>query len=264
MDDSKFEMKTIAEREVGKDTGAIYDDDAFFDNYYKLRQDKDNYNDNIEQPIMRGLIGEVRGISVLDVGCGYGNMCAWLVSKGAEEVLGIDNSSRMIEFAREHNRDAKIRYKVTDAETIDGTLGSFDLVVSSLALHYIKDLDRLFSEVCALCREHGRFVFSMEHPVFTSCLSTDDLWEYDTDGKMSVFRLDHYAVEGVRHVEWLGKTITKYHRKTATIMNSLIRAGFEIKEVIEPSPTERDIEHNERMRQELHRPAYLIISAEKR
>lgn len=243
--------------------GAIYDDETFFNNYYALRLDKDNYNDNIEQPFMHMLIGGCTGARVLDLGCGYGNLCTWLMEHGARSVAGIDNSMKMIEFAQQNNAAAGITYKVLDAARVSDLEGPFDLVVSSLVLHYIGDLDRLFSDIHTLLAPDGRFIFSMEHPVYTACVEADGLWETDESGRKTAFRLDHFGLEGERRIQWLGKTFTKYHRKTATVINSLLRAGFALTQVIEPSPTEDMMARCERTVQELHRPAYLIVASQK-
>lgn len=240
---------------------AIYDDRNFFENYLQLRQDKRNYNDNIEQPILQKLIGSCEGERVLDIGCGYGGTCAWLRANGAKNVTGIDNSFRMIDYAQAHNSAENIQYLLLEASELSKLDKKFDLVVSSLVFHYIKDLDKLFQDIRSLCVPGGRLVFSMEHPIYTANESSDDQWEFDEEGKKKAFKLRNYGAEGVRHVEWLGKKIEKFHRKAATVLNSLICAGFSPVFVVEPSPTDEEIEGYERLRQEFHRPAYLIISA---
>lgn len=242
---------------------SLYDDDEFFTNYYELRQDANNYNDNIEQPIMHTLIGNCSELNVLDIGCGYGNTCLWMKNTGAKRVRGIDISTRMIDYAKKHNAADGIVYNVLGAEEINQIDEKFDLIVSSLAFHYIKNFDKLIADISAHLHTGGRLVFSMEHPVYTACMVGGSLWLTDENNCKTAFLLDHYGIEGVRNVVWLNTPITKYHRKTSTIINILLKYKFRLTEIEEPSPTKAMMQTNERTRQELHRPAYLIIAAKK-
>ena len=47
----------------------IYDNDSFFENFKNLRNNKINFNDCIETPILLAMIPEVDGKRVLDIGC---------------------------------------------------------------------------------------------------------------------------------------------------------------------------------------------------
>ena len=58
------------------------------------------------------LKGELRGLAVLDLGCGYGWHCKYAAEHGAAEVVGIDASERMIAAALEKNSGTRIRYEV--------------------------------------------------------------------------------------------------------------------------------------------------------
>lgn len=242
---------------------ALYDDDEFFAKYYQLRQDTNNYNDNIEQPIMHALIGNCNGLNALDIGCGYGNTCLWLKSAGAKRVRGIDISVRMIDYAKKHSAAEGIVYDVLGAEELTRLDEKFDIIVSSLAFHYIEDFDKLIADIAALLNVGGQLVFSVEHPVYTACMVAESLWKTDEENRKIAFLLDHYGAEGIRNVVWLNTPITKYHRKTATIINTLLKHNFRLTEIVEPSPTAEMMQNNERTIQELHRPAYLIISAKK-
>lgn len=105
---------------------------------------------------------------MLDLGCGYGWHCAYAVSRGAEEALGIDLSSRMIGEAGKRSGDPKITYRVCALEEYDYPEAAWDCVVSNLALHYIADLDEIFRKVFRTLKPGGTFLFNMEHPVFTA------------------------------------------------------------------------------------------------
>lgn len=80
----------------------IYDNDSFFENFKNLRNNKINFNDCIETPILLAMIPEVDGKRVLDIGCGMGQHAKQYSDMGAESVLGIDISEKMLEYAKEH------------------------------------------------------------------------------------------------------------------------------------------------------------------
>ena len=241
---------------------AIYDDKKFFDNYIDLRNAENNYNDLIEQPIVFDLVGDVSGKSVLDIGCGYGAMTVKLADAGASRAVGLDVSEMMVGKAKIENPRDNIEYKILSAEALDELGDSFDVIVSCLAIHYIEDLDKLFRDVYARLNKGGELVFSMEHPMYTASKSAQK-WERDENGAVIGFTTDNYGDEGVRHIEWLEKVITKYHHKTETVINALIKSGFILDRVLEPSPSEELMRRVPKTVHELHRPAYLVVKCHK-
>lgn len=84
--------------------------------------------------------------------------------------------------------------------------GSFDVVISSLAFHY----NPLAKNIYEWLVPNGSFVFSVEHPVFTSEGTQD--WYYGKDGEILHFPVDYYYEEGIRDTIFLGEHIVKYHR----------------------------------------------------
>ena len=65
---------------------------------------------------LRLLLPSLRGKRVLDLGCGYGWHCKYAADQGAEEVLGLDMSPKMLEEALRRNRDDRLRYRVCGIE----------------------------------------------------------------------------------------------------------------------------------------------------
>ena len=98
----------------------IYDNNEFFENYQKLRQNKGlTANDLIETPQLFELIGDVKDKEILDLGCGAGNNDRKLIEKGAKSLLGIDLSKKMIEVANKENDLDNIEYKVMSMNDIN-------------------------------------------------------------------------------------------------------------------------------------------------
>lgn len=79
-------------------------------------------------------------------------------------VLGVDPSARMLELARERTADSRVEYRRSFAEDLRVADGSVDLVVSSLAFHYIADLGGTVASIVGWLRPGGRLLESMEHP----------------------------------------------------------------------------------------------------
>ena len=149
----------------------IYDDEKFFNQYEELRNEqKDkNANDLIEIPNFRKLMPDVTNKSILDLGCGYGENDKFYKELGAKYVLGTDISEKMIEKANEINKIDGIEYKVIAMEDISSIDKKFDIIISSLAFHYIKDFDKLIKDCYKLLNKDGYLVSSQEHP-FTTCI----------------------------------------------------------------------------------------------
>src|SRR5271168_4178471 len=118
----------------------IYDNPEFFEGYSKLGRSVEGLDGASEWPNLRAMLPDMRGLRVLDLGCGYGWFCRWAREHGATSVLGIDVSEKMLERARASTADPAISYIRADAETLNLAPAVFELAYSSLALHYIDDL----------------------------------------------------------------------------------------------------------------------------
>lgn len=214
-----------------------------------------------EWHVLRTMLPDFKDKRVLDLGCGFGWHCMWAQQHGAKKVVGIDISKKMLEKARDMDSTASIEYIEMPIEDIDFPDGSFDIVISSLAFHYIESFDEMAKKINRLLSANGSFIFSVEHPVFTAYGSQQ--WHIDADGSPMHWPVDRYFEEGRRTAVFLGETMTKYHKTLTTYLNGLLRNGFELKEIIEPTPQEKHLQSIPGMKDELRRPMFLLISAVK-
>jgi SAM-dependent methyltransferase len=239
-------------------TQNIYDNDEFFTSYSRLRRSVGGLDEAPEWPVLRALLPDLRGRSVLDLGCGYGWFCRWARENGAARVLGIDVSEKMLARAAATTADPAITYARADMERLDLTAASFDLAYSSLAVHYIANLDGLLAQVHRALGPGGSLVFSAEHPMFTAPDAPG--WIVDAAGRR-VWPVNRYLDEGPRSTDWLAKGVIKQHRTIGTYLNLLLRAGFALTHVEEWGPTKEQIARDPEFADERQRPPFLLIAA---
>ncbi len=147
-------------------------------------------------------------------------------------------------------------------EDIDQLDGSYDVVISSLAFHYVKDFDILVGKVYDLMNPGGIFLFSQENPINTTH-GSGDRWTRDENGNKLYANLKNYAVEGERESRWFVDGVKKYHRKFSTIVNALADAGFVIEHMVEPTPDEELLKKYPEYADLFHKPDFLIARAHK-
>jgi SAM-dependent methyltransferase len=239
-------------------TQNIYDDPQFFDGYSRLPRSVGGLAAAPEWPALRGMLPEMRGKRVVDLGCGFGWFCRWVREAGAAEVLGLDVSDKMLAQARSTTSDTAITYAQSDLAAVELPMGRFDLAYSSLALHYIEDVARLMAQIHATLLPGGHFVFSTEHPILMAPRNAG--WSKGSEGRPS-WPVDSYLAEGPRTTEWFTPGVVKYHRTLATTLNHLIASGFTIAHVEEFGPTPQQIAADPTLAKERERPMFLLVSA---
>ena len=213
-----------------------------------------------EWQALKKLLPCFQGKRVLDLGCGYGWHCIYAAEQGAKSVTGIDISEKMLAVAREKTAFPNITYLRLPIEDADFPAGSFDVVISSLAFHYIADFDRLCKNIHTWLAHEGSFVFSIEHPVFTAQGRQE--WIDDDLGNHLYWPVDGYFMEGRRESVFLGEQVVKYHRTIASYVDSLLQNGFALTSLVEPMPSE-ELLQIPGMTDELRRPMMLLLSARK-
>jgi len=118
----------------------------------------------LEEPLVERLLGAVRGLSVLDVGCGTGRHAIRLAAAGAA-VEALDFSAGMLQQARQKPGAAGISFRVHDlSEPFPFPSEKFDRVICGLVLDHIADLQGLFGEMRRVSRASGWIVVSVMHP----------------------------------------------------------------------------------------------------
>lgn len=244
----------------------IYDNNNFFNQYEELRKENKNKNANdlIEIPNFRKLVPDVKNKSILDLGCGYGENDKYYKEQGAKYVLGTDISYKMLELAEINNKKDGVEFMKIAMEDISSINQKFDIIISSLAFHYIKDFDKLIEDCYNLLNDNGYLVFSQEHPITTCIKYTEHVKEGHTIIDDKYFGLfSDYNRSGKRTKEWFGEEVIKYHRNFEEIINTLINKGFMIDKILEPIPSKEAIKNNPKYINQYDRPFFLFVRAKK-
>jgi malonyl-CoA O-methyltransferase len=118
----------------------------------------------LEEPVVAARLGDVRGLDVLDIGCGTGRHALALAAAGAR-TTAVDFSAGMLARARAKPGAEAVRFVVHDlAQPLPFADAVFDRIVCGLVLEHIADLRAAFAEMRRVLRPAGLVVASNMHP----------------------------------------------------------------------------------------------------
>jgi len=132
-----------------------YDDPHFFTEYSKMPRSVHGLNAAGEWSAFKAHMPVLKDKKVLDLGCGYGWHCQFAAEHGARSVIGIDLSAKMLEKARLLTSAQNVDYQQTAIEDYVADTASVDVIISSLALHYIQDIQPVFAKAASLLTSQG-------------------------------------------------------------------------------------------------------------
>jgi ubiquinone/menaquinone biosynthesis C-methylase UbiE len=191
-----------------KEAQSAYDQMA--EAYHMKRIEGKDFNEMIEQPATFALLGDVKGKKILDAGCGSGIYTKILAEKGAK-VQGLEISGEMLRLARKHCEGLGITFKQGSIDNLPYPNNSFDVVVASLVIHYLKNPEKAFREFNRVLKKNGTLIFSTHHPVMEAYEETQM-----KRGKKQIIIQDYFKT---------GKFYWHIHQSKVDIPSYLI--GFE-------------------------------------
>lgn len=234
----------------------FYDQEGVFSWYRAKRARPQNANDTLEKPVFDELAGDLRGLSILDLGCGDAGFGLEALQKGARAYTGIEAAQNMFRAAQETLAGTKGTVVKATIEEWNFPSQQFDLVASRMALHYVEDLSEVFVRVYRSLLPGGRFIFSVEHPVITSCDRAHD----EGQGRQD-WIVDDYFDTGRRVVCWMGDEVVKYHRTVEDYGSALNASAFAIEQIRESRPRREVIGDEETYQRRLRIPLMLFFTA---
>ncbi|KRA37311.1 MULTISPECIES: class I SAM-dependent methyltransferase [unclassified Nocardioides] len=185
-----------------------------------------------------GILGEVSGRDVLEVGSGAGQCSRWIRSRGGR-AFGLDLSHRQLQHSRRVDEVTgvvvpSVLGTATDLPFADN---SFDVVFSSFgALQFVADIDTAVAETARVLRPGGRFAFSITHP--TRWMFPDDPTEEGLTATQSYWDRTPY----VEVDDQTGQTsYVEHHRTLGDWVQLLAATGFRLTTLLEPEwPADHD------------------------
>ncbi|WP_372443228.1 class I SAM-dependent methyltransferase [Actinoplanes teichomyceticus] len=177
-----------------------------------------------------GLLGDVRGKKVLELGAGAAAGARWLRLQGAEPIA-MDLSAGMLRHAREAADRSGVRVPLVqaDALALPFRAASFDIVCTAFgAIPFVADSAAAMREVARVLRPGGSWVFSVTHPM--RWVFWDEPDESGLVARNSYFDRSPYVERDER-----GRlTYLEQHRTLGDRIRELVGAGFVLRDLVEP------------------------------
>lgn len=242
-----------------------YDTAARF--YFERRADKGrfDYNRDIEVPGMLAAVGRVKGLRILDEGCGFGDHLSRLADQKAKELIGLDASKELINFARQQSIPNS-SFAVHDLNApLPFEDGYFNKVFASLTVFYIKNLRQLFAENFRVLTPGGQFSFSIFHPVLM-LMNTSGKGivgtRHNSQGALKIY--GNYFNEGPQeaHMGSLG-SVGVYPYTLQTYFDTLSEAGFRFNAYTDLLPIPEAKKYTEKYKLTTTLPTFIVITATK-
>lgn len=173
------------------------------------------------------LIGSCIGKNVLEIGFGSGHSLLYMKENGAAEIWGVDFSTAQKELATKTLEGFESKLFTAPMEKEIGLPKNyFDLVYSIYAIGWSSNLAQTFQLIHSYLKPGGEFIFSWEHPYYSHIKCKDHQF----------YLTESYQQEGyIQTTKFKGEDapmmIPKY--KMATFINELLKANFELIELIE-------------------------------
>lgn len=226
MIEMKHDSSTIAWNELG-------------DEWFELAQTGESRNCFI-MPFMLGLLKDVEGKKILDLGCGEGGYSRALAKRGAE-LTAVDCSEKAIGYASElaAKEELDIRHHIRNSNDLFGMDDdSFDIVLCSMMLMDCEDFEGTVREAARVLKPGGRLFASVLHPCF------DGNHERGIGRQGSGIDRQVVVMNYFEPKEWEAPLfggripVLWHHRTLEDYVKTFIRCGLTIVDMNEPRATQ--------------------------
>ena len=235
----------------------------------KQGEEGDLWHRTLIDPAFLRVVGDVKGLRVLDLACGNGYLSRRYARAGAI-VTAVDASAPIVERARrrQEREPLGVEYRIANAGDLQGIEdGRFDLVAMNMALMDIEDAAEAIREVGRVLRDRGRFVASLCHPCFDQGPSSTWLTERFFRLTKVWRKIARYRTPFADEMPWGIEADTVatigYHRPLSWYARALRDAGLLIRSLEEPEPTPEFIDGSPQGPYVIEIPLHLVIEAVK-
>lgn len=199
--------------------------------YEQARAKEDSLDRLVEWPAQRHMLGDLSGLSILDLGCGNGAKLAELAAGGARDCVGVDVSGHFL--ADRPNGLTLVQGDVNALESVQPVQGrQFDRILFLQSFGYATDPLATLRQAVSLLAENGFILLTRTHPVRYAVERAEH--------KGTSLGEEYYARE-----TWSGESrwnsgisLSKQTYTIADLLNTFGRAGLWIEEAAEPSFSE--------------------------
>jgi SAM-dependent methyltransferase len=202
------------------------------------------YNAHLERPMMRALMPRpLNDQVILDLGCGSGAQCEWLLSEGAD-VIGVDLSPSMVEATR-RRCVGRGRFFVADVtEGIDLAPTSIDGITASLVFDYVEDWTGVLMSLRRLLRPKGWIALTDGHPSWV--LGNDRMNYFETGILEDIWTKDDVTV-----------AMRYWRRPLALAIDQIADAGFVIERIRESQPSPEAVARFPQLADDVTQPSFI-------
>jgi SAM-dependent methyltransferase len=174
----------------------------------------------------------VKGMDVIELGCGTAYVSSWLARRGAR-VVGIDNSLEQLKTARALQAEHKISFSLmhSNAERVPLPDASFDLAISEYGASIWCDPYRWIPEATRLLRPGGLLIFLVNGTILVLCMNDDE----NIPASSQMLR-DYF---GMHRFEWPDSDgSVEFHLAYGDWIRLLRANNFEVEDLKELRPKE--------------------------
>lgn len=221
--------------------------DKMAEAYEAFTNGEDSYSNVIEWRNIEKLIPSLENKIILDLGCGTGRFSFLFEQYRPRQIIGIDISEEMIKIGKKigQERNSIVEFVQKDIEKLsDFQANSIDFIFSSTVLHYIEDLNPIMKEINRLLVPGGTCILSVINPVYSACYPVAKVnGTFPKDEEWTIKYLDKsiraYIQPWIEYTDGIDNFLSySYHHTMADYINSIVKGGLQIEELLEPLPPE--------------------------
>ncbi|SHJ65445.1 Methyltransferase domain-containing protein [Anaerocolumna jejuensis DSM 15929] len=195
-------------------------------------------------PFTLDAIGEVGEKRILDLGCGEGGYSRALADNGAV-VTAVDCSEALLAYVAN--------------ELFDLQQDEYDIVLCSMMLMDVEDLDGTLKEIHRVLKSTGKVYLSILHP----CYKPKESKWIPEDGNIKVVVTDYFKpAEWAGEIKGINAAVIYRHRTLSDYIKAFNRNGFILTDMNEPIPKEEHLKYSARIGWLSKIPMYLFMELE--
>ena len=221
----------------------------------------DSYHRTYVNPVIFDILGDIEGLSILDLACGQGYLSRILAKKGAK-VVGVDLSKKMLEIAQGSEESEPLAVKYIHCNSADmSEIGdeSMDCIVSTFGFHDIKEIEPTIEECSRVLKEGGKLVFAIPHPLSYARRTLDEEGYF--------LKMRHYiSIKELPHPKYKDSEVVAYHRPLSYYFEKLFAVNLQMiafREITVELSRGRPIKDEKLLKYKQEIPGFLVVGFKK-